>query len=666
MNKSDEKILKELDQIIEGKKDDTIVSFKLNLSMLSPVRFWRKYKHSSGRNKLFVGFGCVLFLILGVGAFGAVVFKLDSIVLPSTLEGKIYQGLDQPLEDAKICVGNTCDTTDEKGVYQLEGLSYGNRSVKIIAEGFQKYDEQVNLARGGNFQDFLLRVEGIKDFTGAFMMPADVAEIDYTKMEDIWLVAGEDKHTIKPKSDGTFVLNNIEIADNEIKIMAFDYKDFDLPIDPSEGVIDLGILELEPAGDLKFIPIDWLSQNSVDDIQLELKTKDKKGKLVGAELSIRRVNNKMFIEDLEVGGYYELIAKKSEFNNKKLTNPEIAQGINDLGNLSVVKAGKVVYVSNRTGNKNIYLSNYDGAGEKMLSDDRNDSYAPYFNEEAGTVHYLSTREGIKGSYNSYMALVYSVNVETGAISKISKNTYEDNNKDIGTLNLRAGKRAFVREHPSYPNTYQIMYGDINGTGAKQLAHLKRYPGVQQISDDGQYIMYRIDFYNEPDRSGMYLLNTGNLNQTQIYKPEDDNYSYSANDFSRDTEYGIMSVYDGAGWNLMMRDFSRGETTQITANTSQKSAIRVAPDTNYVSYISTRDGAKDVYMINVNDKKEVRLTRDGNVDNYFWQDGLLFYISEQKLWVFEVSRADKLNDITEIKPRQVVQSASGDSSYAGWN
>lgn len=596
-----------------------------SLSKFNPKRLLIWYSELSRGKKILICLVLSILLFLAVFIPTAVLLKLDSIVFPSTLEGYITQYTDSPIEKAKVCVGNKCDETDDKGFYSIKHLSYGRREVKLSKDGFQEIEQDIDLKRGDNRKDFEMKVEGMKDISGQFLVKGAKLIPD-----NFLLISGDKVYEIVVQNNGSFTLKNIEIADLNIEISSVDYMDSNYKLDPTKGEIDLGDIILTPAGDISFTPIDFLSQEFLEGTKVN-----------DSEIDVVTRDGKIYIEDLKIGEEGKYVVNKEGYNSKTITVNSIKQGDNAQGELKMSEQGKVVYISNRTGNYNVYISNYDGTEEKLLSGNKGNNTSPYYDQSAGVVYFLSDRDRVKNENGDVIELVYKVDLNTLKATKVTKVNYTDTGS-IGTYNLKAGKRLDSREHPDYPNTWQFFFGSVDGTGQKQIFHSADNLYNFSISDSGNLLMYS-GSYSDTAKNGVYLYNTQTAKQNRIYETSGDTFA-EALVFSSDSNYGLLKVYKSGQSDLVVRDFDKGESTQITTSSSSENNARFGPN-NKISFISSRDNQSNIYLVDLDGKNEKRLTKDGKIYEYMWSGDLIFYTSENRLWVVSPDNPEKTYQVS---------------------
>jgi Tol biopolymer transport system component len=602
---------------------------------------------SKKRKIIFTVFVSTIFL-LGVFSLAAFVLKLDSLVFPSELNGSITQYTGDPVEDARICVGKKCSSSDPEGQYSLKGLTYGKREVSVSKDGFETIKEDVKIKRGQNTKNFELKIPGTKNISGQLSLSTGKLIT-----ENFQLISADEYYDIEVAQDRSFTVKNVELSGSTLEIHSPNYIDLSFEVNPADDEINIGSVSLSPAGDVSFKPVDFLTQDFLDGLKVEPASE-------GGKLQVYTKDEKTYVEDLKVGEAIEFNITKDDYNTKAVKVTSLKQGENNQGQLDIVREGKVVYVSNRTGNQNVYIANYDGSAEKMLTGNKGDNYAPYYAADQGIVYFLSDRDKVKNDDGQVMDLAYKVDVGTQVVTKVTKTNYDETG-NIGVYNLKAQRRLTSREHPDFPNTWQFFFSNIDGTGVKQVFHSADNLYNFVISDSGNLLMYR-GSYSDSTKDGVYLYNTQSGKQNRIYETSDD-ASAEPTVISADSNYGLLRVYKSGQSDLVVRDFGVGKSTQITASTSYELSARFSPD-NEISFMSTRDEQSDLYLVDLDGGNETRITRDGKVSNYLWSDAYILYTSENSLWIIDPDSPEKARKVSDNG--QLSYYASFGQDYYGWD
>ncbi|MDD3647321.1 MAG: hypothetical protein PHS44_02360 [Candidatus Dojkabacteria bacterium] len=572
-------------------------------------------------------------ILLFLGVF-ILLFKLDSYLFPSSLSGSVSDKDGKAVQGAVVCVEDDCSTSEVNGSYVIGDLRYGKVTVSVAATNFNMKEFSYNLKRGRNNLDVTVEPEGFGSLTGNI-------DLDLSKYDDLkMLIDGEE---ISLTENGTFSLSRVAIGERTLKVESSYFLDEEFDITINEGQNNLEELQLTPAADVSGKVVDVYTQKPKPSVLIRYADKevrsDDKGdfKLSDVEIGQSKIKLSFFLED-----YLD-----------KTKSYSLKQGLNNVKDVEMTRRGKVVYVSNRMGNRNVYISNYDGSAEKMLSDNKGDSYSPYLTSDGSTVYFVSTREGIKNDNGGIVALVYSTAASGGAITKVSKTEYSDYGS-IGSFSFDSMKRTYTKTIYDYDDdsyTAKLYYGNIDGSDMKNVYSKKDlYIERTIVANNGDFLLFNISSSgNSKVKNGLYYLDPSNMSTRFLWEENDDYSSLYPVAISPSRKFVLVMVWDGKLgrqdlWNVGIFDDVSYRVTNTSVTEQQP---RFTPDGSYITYITTRDGEADVYKVGLDGKGETKVSEDGKVSDYSWtSDGIVFYNSDKVMWAIDSTGNVKAQQVTD--------------------
>jgi TolB protein len=156
-----------------------------------------------------------------------------------------------------------------------------------------------------------------------------------------------------------------------------------------------------------------------------------------------------------------------------------------------IATSKFVFVSNRSGTKEIYLADYDGANRIQLTRDRSISVAPAISPDGLTMAYTGYQRGY--------ADIYRVNLASGARHRIVK--FPGTNSGA-CFSPDGGRIACTISRDGNPELYIV---GANGSGARRLTRSRGVESSPTWSPDGNEIIYSSD---EPGSPRLYRISSG--------------------------------------------------------------------------------------------------------------------------------------------------------------
>jgi len=251
---------------------------------------------------------------------------------------------------------------------------------------------------------------------------------------------------------------------------------------------------------------------------------------------------------------------------------------------------KVVFVSKRDGNKEVYIMDYDGKRQRRITFNDYIEILPSWSRDNEKIVYTSYR---KNNPDLYMFHIYTGRTELLASkganysadwhptdNKIVFATTKDGNAEIYTRDMGTGKlkrltfNRTIDTTPSWsPNgreiaftsqrsgTPQIYVMDAEGTNIRRITHEGTYHDSPRWSPDGTRLIYvsRIEYrfdlyvYNFTTDSTIKLTENAGRNENPTWSPDGRHILFSSN---RNGKYQLYSIdYDGKN---LIKLTSKGE------------------------------------------------------------------------------------------------------------
>lgn len=257
---------------------------------------------------------------------------------------------------------------------------------------------------------------------------------------------------------------------------------------------------------------------------------------------------------------------------------------------------RVCFVSTRTGNKEIFLSDYDGANIYQLTGNGSINLSPSFAPDGQKILFTSfmnedpqlyqydTRDGKVDLLAGYPGINSAARVSPDGESIVCALS-RDGNAEIYLLE-RSGKikRRLTR-------TAAIESGPCWSPNGRQIAFTSDRSGTPQI-----YIM---------DNDGINvrrLTYVGGYNDSPDWSPKGDKIVY-------------LSRVDGR-FNICTIDVT-GDNYRVLTELGNNENPHWSPDGNHIIFSSTRTGEKEIFIMDLFGNEEKRLTTGGGNSNPAW-------------------------------------------------
>ena len=257
---------------------------------------------------------------------------------------------------------------------------------------------------------------------------------------------------------------------------------------------------------------------------------------------------------------------------------------------------RLAFISTRTGNKELFLCDFDGANVYQLTNNHSINLSPAFEPEGRKILFTSFMHGDPQ--------LYQYDVVTG---------------DIDQLAAYPGINSSARVSPdgksiicslSRDGNAELYILDRAGRIKKRLTYTAALESAPCWSPAGNAIAYSSDRTGSPqiyimDKDGSNvrrLTYQGNYNDSPDWSPKGDKIAF----VSRVNGVFQICTIDMTGDNL-----------QILTSRGSNENPHWSPDGNHIVFSSTRTGAKEIYVMDLFGNKVKRLTTGDGNSNPAW-------------------------------------------------
>jgi TolB protein len=254
---------------------------------------------------------------------------------------------------------------------------------------------------------------------------------------------------------------------------------------------------------------------------------------------------------------------------------------------------QIVFVSARTGNKEVYIMDYDGYNERQVTRNGSINLNPSFSADGREIIYTSYKKGNPDLYRR--------NIFTGVETRISSRTGLN---VTGAWSPHGGKIALAMSKDGDSQIYLI---NRNG---KELARLTNDNAIDispAWSPDGSQIAFVSDREGSPqifimnaDGSNAHKLTTiGAYNVGPSWSPKGDRILYCRRE-SNDFQIHAINP-DGTG-DIQLTTEGRNEYPHWS------------PDGHFVTFTSNRNGIESIYIMRADGTSQIRVIRGRGGDS----------------------------------------------------
>jgi TolB protein len=257
----------------------------------------------------------------------------------------------------------------------------------------------------------------------------------------------------------------------------------------------------------------------------------------------------------------------------------------------------LAFASTRSGAKEIWVMDYDGANPRPVTGHKSTSLSPEWAPGNGRLAYTSFVGGPPG--------VYLADLGSGRKSPLAI----DGDQNISPSFSPDGRRvAFSRALGANP---EIFVADAGGGNLRQLTHSQAIDTNPAWSPSGREIAFTSSRGGNPH---IYLMDADGSNLRRI------SFEGDYNDGAAWSPEGDALVYAsrrGGRFEIARTELATGETRALTAGGGSNEGPCFAPDGRKIAYTSTRSGTPQIWIMDANGSNPIQLTREGRNETPAW-------------------------------------------------
>ena len=281
---------------------------------------------------------------------------------------------------------------------------------------------------------------------------------------------------------------------------------------------------------------------------------------------------------------------------------------------------KIVFVSLRDGNFEIYKMDANGRNKTRLTRNEADEYAPVWSPDGGRIAFESYRDG-NGE-------IYVMDADGGNQRNLTQHPAIDNAPDWHPDSTRI---AFDSSRDGTSNIYVM---DTDGRNVEQITHLNS-ASRPKWSPDGQWIAF--DWWTAPGKH-ICIINPDTTHLCRISRPAPETPMSVAGWSPDGKRIMYMAALDEAGDDLVvviatLSPDRRGKVVkweQVRLPQGFIGSLTWGADGKSILFMSETRGNEDIYRYRLDNQKLIRLTNHPNSDGdqHEWHPPLT--VSEQGL------------------------------------
>jgi len=248
---------------------------------------------------------------------------------------------------------------------------------------------------------------------------------------------------------------------------------------------------------------------------------------------------------------------------------------------------KIAFVSNTSGNKEIYIVDFDGHNLRQITNNGSINLSPAWSPDGRIIAFTTYIKRNPDLYLFDLARSVQVRLSTHPGLNAAPAWSPDGN-EMALMMRREGNS-------------EIFIINRDGTHPKRLTKSWSSEASPTWSPDGRKIAFVSDRAGSPqiytmDRGGRNIKRltfSGSYNASPSWSPKGDRIAYCGR---MDGRFQIFTISPDGMW-----------TRRLTENSRNNESPTWSPDGRFIAFSSTREGRSHIYVMNANGANQRRLT-----------------------------------------------------------
>ena len=271
-----------------------------------------------------------------------------------------------------------------------------------------------------------------------------------------------------------------------------------------------------------------------------------------------------------------------------------------------VAATQIAFVSDQTGNKEIYVMESDGTRSRRVTQNGHVNLFPAWSRDGRVLLYTSYRSGAPDLWMLFRGK------RGRRFTNGDGDSADQGERYRGIFGPQDGQITYVMNRDG--NT-DLFLGLLDGSSYRQLTTNRAIEVSPTWSPDGALLAFVSDrggspqIYLKDTRTGVIrrLTFRGSYNTSPAWSPTGEWIAYSAR-------------VQGGNHDLYLVDPDSGYTAPLTAHPRTEEDPSWSPDGRKIAFSSNRRGRRDIFVVDVDGRNTRRITQGmGNCTNPAWSN-----------------------------------------------
>jgi TolB protein len=264
---------------------------------------------------------------------------------------------------------------------------------------------------------------------------------------------------------------------------------------------------------------------------------------------------------------------------------------------------RIVFVSDRTGSKEIWVMNWDGTDQRQLTRYRSISTFPSASPDGRIVAFTTWAGG-------YPA-IQMISLDTG--------------RKLGFYNQRASMNAFVAFSPDSKTVVfsstaaggpaQLYAANLDGSNLRRVTHSSAIEVEPKINPKTGTQL--VDVSGRGGMPQIYRMNMEGADEARLSAGTGEATNPAWSPDGVHLAFAWTKGFEPGNYNIFVMDAVSQQTVQLTAGDGRNENPTWAPDGTHLAYASKRGRESQIWVMNLDGTSKHRLTNSGSNEKPVW-------------------------------------------------
>ena len=263
---------------------------------------------------------------------------------------------------------------------------------------------------------------------------------------------------------------------------------------------------------------------------------------------------------------------------------------------------KIVFVSSRTGNKEVWMMDPDGANQRQMTRFNSLSIMPSISPDSSKIAFTSYVKGNPGIFIFSVDPVRQLPFYNQVASLNANPDFTPDGKQIVYSSTASG-------------VAQIYIANTDGSGLRRISSSRAIEVEPKVNPKTGSEIAFVSGRSGPQQ--IYKMNMDGADVERLTPGEGEASNPSWNLDGQHLAFAWTQGYATGNFNIFIMDVATRAYTQLTHGEGRNENPSWAPDGKHIVFMSTRGGGKQIWTMLADGTQLQRLTQQGNNETPVW-------------------------------------------------